>query len=159
MKALIFPFQRGESLAPLRSLCPDFLLPMAGKPIVEHLVEQLVTAGIRDVTLLCDDRSEEVAHHFGNGERWGCRLAISSVRDQGGLQRMLRAALHGIRGGWSASPATWLFRLSFPAFWPNRLLSKMVRHCAAVRVVPFLPPLPPRCAAWRRTTILKPLKS
>ncbi len=99
MKALIFPFQRGESLAPLRSLCPDFLLPMAGKPIVEHLVEQLVTAGIRDVTLLCDDRSEEVAHHFGNGERWGCRLAISSVRDQGGLQRMLRAALHGIRGG------------------------------------------------------------
>ena len=105
MKALIFPFQRGESLAPLRSLCPDFLFPLAGKPIVEHLLEQLVTAGIRDVTLLCDDRSEEVVHHFGNGERWGSQLAISAVRDQGGLQRMVRAALHGIQGGVVCLPA------------------------------------------------------
>ena len=98
MKALIFPFQQTEALAPLRSLCPDFLLPLAGKPMVEHLVEQLVTAGIPDVTLLCDDRTEEVVRHFGNGERWGCALTLSAVRDQGGLQRMVRAALHGVAG-------------------------------------------------------------
>jgi len=98
VKALIFPFQRAQALAPLRSLCPDFLLPLAGKPMVEHIVEQLVTAGVRDVTLLCDDRPEEVARHFGNGERWGCTLSISAVREQGGLQRMVRAALHGGEG-------------------------------------------------------------
>ena len=98
MKALIFPFQRAEGLSPLRSLCPDFVLPLAGKPIVEHLVEQLAATGIQDVTLLCDDRPEEVVRHFGSGERWGCTLTTSAVREQGGLRRMLRAALHGVSG-------------------------------------------------------------
>lgn len=98
MKALILPFQKAQALAPLRSLCPDFLLPLAGKPMVEHLVEQLVTHGIRDLSLLCDDRPEVVARHFGNGERWGCVIAVSAVRDRGGLQRMVKAALHGVTG-------------------------------------------------------------
>ena len=98
MKALIYPFQQAQALAPLRSLCPDFLLPLAGKPMVEHLVESLVTSGIPDVTLLCDDRPEEVVRHFGSGERWGCALTTSAVREQGGLQRMVRAALHGVAG-------------------------------------------------------------
>lgn len=98
MKALIFPFQQAQALAPLRSLCPDFILPLAGKPLVEHLVEQLVTTGIRDATLLCDDRPEEVVRHFGNGERWGCTLAMSAIREEGGLQRMVRAALYGVTG-------------------------------------------------------------
>ena len=98
MKALIFPFQQAQALAPLRSLCPEFMLPLAGKPMVEHLVEQLVTSGVPDVTLLCDDRPEDVVRHFGNGERWGSILTTSTVREQGGLQRMVRAALHGVAG-------------------------------------------------------------
>lgn len=98
MKALLFPFQRADELAPLRALCPDFLMPLAGKAVAEHLVEQLVTAGIRDVTLLCDDQPDETARHFGNGERWGCSVTVSAAREQGGLARMARAALHGVEG-------------------------------------------------------------
>ena len=98
MRALIFPFQRAEGLAPLRALSPDFLIPMAGKPFVEHLLEQLAAVGIREVTLLCDDRPDEVGSYFGNGERWGCTLTVARVREAGGLRRMTRAALHGAAG-------------------------------------------------------------
>lgn len=97
MKALIFPFQQAQKLAPLRYISPDFLLPLAGKPIVEHLVELLVSSGITDITLLCEDRPEEVVRHFGNGERWGSSISVSAVRE-GGILRMAQAALHGVEG-------------------------------------------------------------
>ena len=116
MKALIFPFLNAQALAPLRSLCPDFLIPLAGKPMVEHLVEQLVTAAVLDVTLLCDDRPEEVVRHFGNGERWGCALSMSAVREQGGLQRMVRAALHGSTGRVVCIPGNLLVSQDLSAF-------------------------------------------
>lgn len=116
MKALIFPFINTQALAPLRSLCPDFMIPLAGKPMVEHLLEQLVTAGISDITLLCDDRPEEVVRHFGNGERWGCALAMSAVREQGGLQRMVRAALHSVVGTVVCIPGNLLVSQELSAF-------------------------------------------
>ncbi len=84
--------------------------------MVEHLVESLAASGIQVVTLLCDDRPEEVVRHFGNGERWGCALTMSAVREQGGLQRMLRAALHGISGVVICLPGNMIVSNELPAF-------------------------------------------
>lgn len=98
MKALILPAGAARELLSFRSVCPDFLLPLVGKPIVEHLVEQLVTCGITDITLLCDHHPDQVVRHFGKGERWGCSLNIVALREGMELQRVLSTALFGIEG-------------------------------------------------------------
>ena len=98
MKAIVLPFRQAEELRPFRFLCPDFLLPLVGKPVVEHLVEQLVSCGVRDVTLLCDDRPDEVSPYFGTGERWGCAVKTSPVREAIQLDSLLSTALHGVQG-------------------------------------------------------------
>ena len=98
MKAVILPFREAGGLAPLRSLCPDFLLPLADKPVVEHLIEQLVSCGVTDITLLCDDRPDAISRHFGYGERWGCTVTCTAVREGAALHRLLAPVLHGIEG-------------------------------------------------------------
>lgn len=98
MKALILPAGVSRERLSFRSVCPDFLLPLVGKPIVEHLVEQLVTCGITDITLLCDHHPDQVVRHFGKGERWGCTLNIVALREGMELHRVLSTALFGIEG-------------------------------------------------------------
>lgn len=98
MNALILPFCSSPELALFRSLCPDFLLPVAGKAVTEHLVEQLVLGGIDDILMVCDDRPEEVSRHFGSGERWGCRLKVAPVRGGMELDRILAMHLHDAAG-------------------------------------------------------------
>jgi NDP-mannose synthase len=51
VKAVILAGGRGTRLAPYTSILPKPLLPIGDRPILEHVLEQLLLAGIDDVTL------------------------------------------------------------------------------------------------------------
>jgi NDP-mannose synthase len=51
VKAVILAGGRGTRLAPYTSILPKPLMPIGDRSILEHVLEQLFAAGIRDVTL------------------------------------------------------------------------------------------------------------
>jgi mannose-1-phosphate guanylyltransferase / phosphomannomutase len=53
---------------------PKPMLPVAGKPLLEHQLEWLKTSGFSEVTLCLGHKAEAVQGYFGDGSRWGLKL-------------------------------------------------------------------------------------
>ena len=77
MYALILAGGKGERLRPLTSDRPKPMIPLAGKPILEHQIEWMRGQGVTDVVLLCGYLHEVVLSYFGDGSRWGVHIDYS----------------------------------------------------------------------------------
>lgn len=80
MYALILAGGKGERLRPLTDAVPKPMVPVGGRPILEHQVEWLKQAGVTDVVFLTGYLWETIQDHFGDGQRFGVR-AHYSVED------------------------------------------------------------------------------
>lgn len=56
-----------------------WLLPVAGKPIIEYQLETLARLGIQEIRLLCDSGSQALEARYGNGERLGLQLSYGPL--------------------------------------------------------------------------------
>jgi NDP-sugar pyrophosphorylase family protein len=59
---------------PLTQDLPKPMLPVGGRPLMEHIIEQLQHAGIRHVNVSTHYKAEKIIEHFGNGEAFGVDL-------------------------------------------------------------------------------------
>lgn len=69
-------------MRPLTYTRPKTMLPLANKPILEHLLIEAKNAGIRDFIFVVGYRDEQVRDYFGDGEQWGVNIAYSTQRKQ-----------------------------------------------------------------------------
>ena len=60
MKAVILAAGKGTRLEPLTNTMPKCMLPLAGKPILEHIVLAMRGAGITDIVMVVGYRSEDI---------------------------------------------------------------------------------------------------
>ena len=60
---------RGTRLHPRTNDCPKPLLPVAGKPILEHIIERAKADGFVNFVLAIHYLGDMIEAHFGNGER------------------------------------------------------------------------------------------
>ncbi|HVE13989.1 MAG TPA: nucleotidyltransferase family protein [Elusimicrobiota bacterium] len=70
----------GKRLRPLTENTPKPMLRLADKPILEHLVEQMATAGFSRFTFTVNYLAEQIRRHFGDGERW--KVEIDYVHER-----------------------------------------------------------------------------
>lgn len=70
MKAVILPTAGTSELAPLTSWLPEFLLPVANKPIVEHLIELVVRHDFKGILLVMKLMAYETEEYFGDDSGW-----------------------------------------------------------------------------------------
>ncbi len=77
MKALILAAGRGERMRPLTDKTPKPLLPVAGKPLIVHLIERLAEAGIRELIINHSHLGEMLEAALGDGRRLGVRIQYS----------------------------------------------------------------------------------
>jgi NDP-sugar pyrophosphorylase family protein len=75
--ALIIAGGQGERLRPLTTDRPKPMVPVAGRPILDHQIEWLQREGVTDVILLCGYRSDVIRKHFGDGSKHGVRIEYS----------------------------------------------------------------------------------
>lgn len=64
MKAVILSCSEGNRLRPVTCSIPKSMLPMMGRPIVEHTVRLLHRHSISDITVASDYLADEVKKHF-----------------------------------------------------------------------------------------------
>lgn len=74
MEAVILAAGIGERMRPLTHTHSKMLLPVAGKPLLEYVLESLKGAGITDATLIVQHKKEEIIDHFREGEDHGMSL-------------------------------------------------------------------------------------
>lgn len=70
-------------MRPLTDTIPKVMLPVAGRPFVELLLEKLASCGFDDVVLLLGRFGQQIVDHVGDGARFGVRVRYS---DEGEAQ-------------------------------------------------------------------------
>lgn len=74
---------KGTRLRPFTENCPKPLLPVAGKPMLEHILERAKLAGFHRFVISIHYLGEMIEEHFGDGRKWG--VDISYLREDAPL--------------------------------------------------------------------------
>lgn len=64
----------GNRLKSRTGTLPKPMAVIAGKPVLEHLVEMCVAQGFSDIALLVHYEHQAISDYFGDGHRWGATL-------------------------------------------------------------------------------------
>jgi len=97
MRAVILTAGEAARLRGWTASRPKGMLPLANRTILEHLVEGLRQAGVRQVTMVVGHGAESVMSLFGNGRRYG--VAVAYAR-----QEKLTGTLDALRFGAATAP-------------------------------------------------------
>lgn len=63
---------------------PKPMLRVQGKPILEHIIEGIHSTGIREIFIITGFRAEVVEEYFGDGTKWGVKIAYGRQLVQDG---------------------------------------------------------------------------
>ncbi|MDD5629710.1 MAG: nucleotidyltransferase family protein [Elusimicrobia bacterium] len=72
--AVIVAGGRGERMRPLTDRVPKPMLPVAGRPLLEHQLDWLKRGGVARAVMCLGYRARFVQSHFEDGRRWGVEL-------------------------------------------------------------------------------------
>jgi mannose-1-phosphate guanylyltransferase len=93
-KAVILAAGRGERLRPLTDSLPKTMLPIGGRPLLDHLLALLVQAGVREVAINLHHRPEAVRAYLGDGSQLRLRVLYSHEKSLLGTAGALRRLEH-----------------------------------------------------------------
>ncbi|MFH0847494.1 MAG: bifunctional sugar-1-phosphate nucleotidylyltransferase/acetyltransferase [Chloroflexota bacterium] len=91
MKAIILAAGEGSRMRPLTCIRPKVMLPVAGKPIIEHLVLQAIKAGVKEFIFVVGYHDEAIRGYFKSGEKWGINIDYLTQYRQLGTADALKA--------------------------------------------------------------------
>ena len=74
---MILAAGRGERMRPLTDRVPKPLLPVAGRPLIAHLIGRLASAGLTDLVVNVSHLAGQIERELGDGSRHGARIAYS----------------------------------------------------------------------------------
>ena len=83
MQAVIVAGGRGVRMRPWSDRIPKVMIPIAGKPLLEHQINWLGKSGIRHVVMCLGYKADCIAEHFGDGSRW--QVQIDYLREKSPL--------------------------------------------------------------------------
>ncbi|MDR0312076.1 MAG: HAD-IIIA family hydrolase [Treponema sp.] len=65
---------KGTRVASLDSNIPKPMIPICGKPILEHQIEVLKKNGFTDIIICVGHLGQQIKDYFGDGSRFGCTI-------------------------------------------------------------------------------------
>jgi NDP-sugar pyrophosphorylase family protein len=81
MKAMIFAAGLGSRLKPLTDTMPKALVPIAGRPMLEHVILKLKAAGFTEIVINIHHFGEQILDFLKANENFGLIIHISDERD------------------------------------------------------------------------------
>lgn len=104
MKGLILAAGEGQRLRPLTLTRPKPMLPVAGRPLLEHIVMLLRHHGVTQLAINLHHKPQTVTSYFGNGQQWGVRILYSYEQ-------------HLLGSAGAAKKLAWFFDQTFIVFY------------------------------------------
>jgi glucose-1-phosphate thymidylyltransferase len=98
LKAVVLCAGEGTRLRPLTFSKPKHLLPVAGKPLLGHVLDALAAAGLREVGLVVGYLAEAVQGYVGSGEQWGLTATYIPQDQPLGLGHAIKQAAGFVDG-------------------------------------------------------------
>ena len=102
MKAVILAAGKGTRMGPLTDNRPKAMLPIANRPLLEHIIVTLKAAGIREILIVTGYMNEKIMEYFEDGASLGMNIeyieqqslkgtadAVATVRSWTGTDRFL----------------------------------------------------------------------
>lgn len=81
MKAMIFAAGMGTRLKPLTNNTPKALLPIAGKPMLEHVILKLKAAGFDQIVINIHHFGQQIIDFLEQNNNFGTNIQISDEQD------------------------------------------------------------------------------
>ncbi len=92
MKAVILAAGKGTRMGDLTQALPKPMLRVQGKPILEHILEGLIAAGLREFRVITGWRAEVIEEHFRDGAPWGVSITYARQEVQNGTGKAAEPA-------------------------------------------------------------------
>jgi len=73
-QAIVLAAGEGMRMRPLTSSHPKAMLPIGGKPLLEHLVSRAKEAGVERFVIVVGHQKDKITDHFGDGEALGVKI-------------------------------------------------------------------------------------
>ncbi|HLM63526.1 MAG TPA: mannose-1-phosphate guanyltransferase [Acidimicrobiales bacterium] len=78
MKAVIMAGGEGTRLRPLTSNAPKPMMPIANRPMMEHIIQLLKQHGFDDIVVTVAFMANHIRNYFGNGSELGVRMVYAT---------------------------------------------------------------------------------
>ena len=82
MKAVILAAGEGTRMRPLTETRPKVMLPVANRPILEHIIRSARDGGITDFICVVGYRSDAIRDYFGDGRHLGIHIDYVEQKEQ-----------------------------------------------------------------------------
>ncbi|AYK14237.1 MAG: bifunctional sugar-1-phosphate nucleotidylyltransferase/acetyltransferase [Methanosarcina flavescens] len=92
MKAVVLVAGKGTRMEPLTSDCPKVMLKVANKPILEHILNSAIEAGIEGFVFITGYLEEQIKEYFGDGSKWGVSIEYVRQNEQLGTANAIGCA-------------------------------------------------------------------
>lgn len=82
MKAVVLVAGKGTRMEPLTSDCPKVMLQVTNKPILEHILNSAIQAGIEGFVFITGYLEQQIREYFGDGSKWGVSIDYVQQKEQ-----------------------------------------------------------------------------
>src|SRR5579884_1996254 len=93
MKAVIMAGGEGTRLRPLTSNQPKPMMPIANRPMMEHVVELLKRHGFEEIVVTVAFQANAIRTYFGNGSEFGVHMVYATEETPLGTAGSVRNAM------------------------------------------------------------------
>ncbi len=90
--AIILAGGLGTRLKPLTDETPKPLLPIKGKPIIQHLIDNFKKYGVDKIILSIGYKAEQIKEYFGDGSKFGVKITYSIEKEPLGTGGAIKLA-------------------------------------------------------------------
>ena len=82
MKCMLLAAGRGERLRPITDKIPKPLVKIAGKPLIDYHLNNLKTAGFKDIVINLSHLGELIEDYLGDGSKYDLNIEYSHEGDE-----------------------------------------------------------------------------
>jgi D,D-heptose 1,7-bisphosphate phosphatase len=103
---------KGTRVASIAGDIPKPMIPICGKPILEHQIEVLKKNGLTEITIGVGHLGQQIKDYFGDGSRFGCAISYYTETEPLGTAGMLYK-LDGLSGDFIVLNGDIIFDIDF----------------------------------------------